>query len=88
MIYQHLKTGEDPQSLQLNNIDIWVHVYDLPHGRVTEKILQSISNYIGEDPNNVTEGWRMNAYKSNNGCKETFEEKNEDQKRRRKLEMV
>lgn len=63
LVYRPLKTGEEPQSLQLNTMDIWVQIYDLPHGMVTEKVLQSIGNYIGEfnktDPNNVTGGWKM-----------------------------
>lgn len=62
LLYQNVKGNEDPHSLQLNTMDIWVQVYDLPTGMVSEKILQSIGNHIGvyvkmEYMNN-TGGWK------------------------------
>lgn len=42
---------------------MWVLLYDLPRGMMSNKILQSIGNYIGtflkEDPNNISGGWKL-----------------------------
>lgn len=46
----------------LNEVDIWIHVYDIPKGFVSEIILQSIANYIGSfmksDPVNLNGVWK------------------------------
>lgn len=46
-------------------MEIWVQVHDLPHGMMTEKILQSIGNYVGvfvkSDPGNFNDAWRTYA---------------------------
>lgn len=61
--YHCLKDNEDPQVVQLNNMDIWVQIYDLPEGLVSENVLQTIGDYVGNfvksDPVNITGGWRM-----------------------------
>lgn len=40
----------------LNEAEIWVQIYDMPKGYVSENILQSVGNYIGvfvkSDPGN------------------------------------
>lgn len=63
MVYHRLRENEDPQTVPLNKMDIWAQVYDLPSGFVSDKILQSIGNYIGlfikTDPVNMTGMWKM-----------------------------
>ena len=63
LVYQCLQDNEDPHDVQLNTIDIWVQVYDLPEGFVSETILKNVGNYVGRfiksDLNNMTGGWRM-----------------------------
>ncbi|XP_074323064.1 uncharacterized protein LOC141660008 [Apium graveolens] len=56
LIYHQLKEGENPQAVDLNKVEMWVQIYDLPTGFVSDRILQSIGNYVGtfvkEDPAN------------------------------------
>lgn len=63
LVYQCIKDSEDPHSIRLNTMDIWVQVYDLPSGFVSENIFCNIGNYIGtfvkSDPGNVNGGWRL-----------------------------
>lgn len=63
LVYKKLEANEDPNQVQLNTIDIWVQVYDLPTGMVSEMILQSIGNHIGlfikMDPSNISGSWRL-----------------------------
>lgn len=58
-----LAGNEDPHHVQLNTVDIWVQVYDLPNGMYSEKILQDIGNYIGSfvmvDGSNNSSAWRL-----------------------------
>ncbi|XP_074360434.1 uncharacterized protein LOC141700626 [Apium graveolens] len=65
LIYHQLKEGEDPHLVQLNQIDIWLQVYDIPNGLLSNRILQSIDNFVGifvkVDPSNITGGWKLYA---------------------------
>lgn len=47
LVYKQLMENEDPKDILLNEADIWIQVYDIPKGLVSEVILQSIANYIG-----------------------------------------
>lgn len=62
LVYHKLQTNEDPYLVLLNSMDIWLQVYDIPKGLVSDKVLQSIGNYVGgfvkTDPMNVKEPWR------------------------------
>ncbi|XP_074356269.1 uncharacterized protein LOC141695969 [Apium graveolens] len=62
LLHQSLKANEDPQRVQLNTMDIWVQIYDLPNGMMSEKVFQSIGNSIGmfvkSDSNNIEGGWK------------------------------
>lgn len=47
MLLQHkLEANEDAHLVKLNKMEIWVHVYDLPTGMLSDKILKSIWNYV------------------------------------------
>lgn len=63
LVYHCLKENEDPHGVKLNNMDIWIQVYDLPNGFVSENIFRHIGNYVGEfvksDPANLNGGWRL-----------------------------
>lgn len=58
-----LEENEDPHRLQLNDMDIWVQIYDLPNGMNSERILQGIGAYIGSfikaDVSNVSGAWKL-----------------------------
>lgn len=47
LVYKQIARDEDPKEVMSNEVDIWVQIYDLPKGFVSEAILQSIANYIG-----------------------------------------
>lgn len=63
LVYHTIKENEDPHTVRLNTMDIWVQVYDLPQGFVSENVLRNIENYVGvfvkSDPANVNGGWRL-----------------------------
>lgn len=64
LLLQHkLESNEDPHIVKLNTTDMWVHVFDLPSGMLTEQVLQSIGNSIGtyvkSDPTNFNGVWKL-----------------------------
>lgn len=62
LIYKQISDDEDPKEVTLNEVDIWVQVYDILKGFVSESILQSVGNSIGNfvksDPANFNGGWK------------------------------
>lgn len=62
LLMAHLQNGENPRNINLNQMELWIQVYDLKIGFMAEKIMQGIGNYIGKFvkgcPNNFTEVWR------------------------------
>lgn len=63
LVMKQLKNNEDPHLVQLQEADIWVQVYDLPHGFASENILKSvgasIGQYIKSDPTNFDGTWKQ-----------------------------
>lgn len=47
-MFHKLGDNEDPHLVQLNSMDIWVQIYDIPMGMISERIIQGIGNYVGE----------------------------------------
>ncbi|KAL8528879.1 hypothetical protein ACS0TY_006375 [Phlomoides rotata] len=43
-----LRKGEHPQRVPLNKLQFWVHIYDLPHGYISEKVGVQLGNFIGK----------------------------------------
>ncbi|XP_074342383.1 uncharacterized protein LOC141679921 [Apium graveolens] len=62
LVSQCLQENEEPHGVNLNRVDIWVQIYDLPNGFISEKILQSIGQYIGvfvkTDPASTNGMWK------------------------------
>lgn len=62
LLMRRLKEGENPRSVELNTMDLWVQVYDLKVGCMSEKILTEVGNNIGKFvsscPTNFHEVWR------------------------------
>lgn len=62
-MFHCLQENEDPHNISFNKVDIWVQVYDLPNGFISDKILKSIGNYIGgfvkADPANMNGMWKL-----------------------------
>lgn len=48
LVYKQMKETDDPQLVTLNEVDIWVQVYDIPKGFISEKILKSVGDYVGK----------------------------------------
>lgn len=46
LLVRRLKDGENPRSVELNTIDLWVQVYDLKIGFMYEKLITEVGNYI------------------------------------------
>lgn len=47
LIISRMKEGEVRRSISLNNLDLWVQVYDLRVGFMSERVLKEVGNYIG-----------------------------------------
>lgn len=62
LLVHRLGADEQPQHVPLFHTTFWIQVYNLPIGFQSEKILQSIGNYIGaflkSDENNFKGIWR------------------------------
>lgn len=62
LVMSRLKDGENPRCVELNSMDLWVQIYDLKAGFMTERIVQEIGNYVGNfvasAPTNFTGVWR------------------------------
>uniref|UniRef100_A0A803Q4W9 CCHC-type domain-containing protein n=1 Tax=Cannabis sativa TaxID=3483 RepID=A0A803Q4W9_CANSA len=62
LILHRLKEGENPRSVNLHFLDLWVHIYDLEHGFQSLKVITDIGNLMGKfvesDINNFSGVWR------------------------------
>lgn len=45
-VYHRLLDTEDPHMVKLNEIDIWVQIYDIPKGFISENVLKNVGNSI------------------------------------------
>lgn len=57
-----IKQGEDPTKVPLVEVDIWVQIYDLPVGLMSETVGKQLGNFFGSflqyDSNNNSSIWR------------------------------
>lgn len=62
LVCKRLGPDDIPEKIPLFILDIWVQIFDLPCGYMSEKIAGLIGNhvrsYIFSDPNNLLGGWR------------------------------
>ena len=65
LILRKLGEMEDPREVKLNKMEIWLQVHDLPQGFMSEKILKSIGEFVGEfvklDMTNLDGTWKAFA---------------------------
>lgn len=47
LVIERLKQGENPRTLMLNKMEIWVQLYDLKVGFMSERVLKATGDYIG-----------------------------------------
>ncbi|XP_074374460.1 uncharacterized protein LOC141714863 [Apium graveolens] len=61
-ILHELAPTEDPSMVKLQNADIWVQIYDIPRGFLSENILRSVGDLVGRyirlDPKNFDGTWK------------------------------
>uniref|UniRef100_A0A803NYV8 DUF4283 domain-containing protein n=1 Tax=Cannabis sativa TaxID=3483 RepID=A0A803NYV8_CANSA len=61
-VFERLHYGQDPRSLTINHLDIWVQVHGLMPGFKSDHVLRELGNYIGTfvktDPKNFQGIWR------------------------------
>lgn len=62
LIISRMQEGLNPRCMPLNNIDLWVQIYDLQPGFMSEKVLMEVGNQIGvfvhSCPSNFKGSWR------------------------------
>lgn len=62
LVFHHLSENEDPHLVTLQEVDIWVQIYDIPKGFVSETVLKNIRDsfgcYIKSDPSNFNNIWK------------------------------
>lgn len=62
MVTKRLKDGDNPRTLEINKIDLWVQLHGMSAGFMSQRVATDIGNYIGSyvegDPNNFVGVWR------------------------------
>lgn len=62
LILQRLREGDNPRTVEVNEIDLWVQLHDMSAGFMSQCVATDIGNYIGiyidGDPNNFVGVWR------------------------------
>lgn len=63
LIFHQLKDYEDPHMVKLHEFEIWMQIYDMSRGCVSENIMknvgQSFGRYIKLDPYNFDGLWKQ-----------------------------
>lgn len=62
LVFHQLEKSEDPYRVALQDMEIWVQVYDIPRGFLSKNILKrvgaSIGKYVKSDPANFDGTWK------------------------------
>lgn len=62
LVFERLKEGDNPRTISINKMDIWVQLHNMSAGFMSQRVVQDIGNYIGEfvesDANNFVGVWR------------------------------
>lgn len=62
LVFQRLKEGDNPHSMEINKIHRWVQLYNMSSGFMSQRVVKDIGDYIGDffesDPNNFIGVWR------------------------------
>ncbi|ONK81415.1 uncharacterized protein A4U43_C01F28970 [Asparagus officinalis] len=62
LLLKHLQEDENPSSIELVHMNLWVQIYDVPVGFRSERVLVQIGNFVGSflssDPKNFSGGWK------------------------------
>lgn len=62
LVCNQLVSSEDPHTVKLQEADVWIQVYDIPKGLISENVLKNVGNAIGRyvksDPANFNGMWK------------------------------
>ncbi|KAL8096581.1 hypothetical protein AgCh_037515 [Apium graveolens] len=62
LVVNEIKAGEDPVKVQLNEVEMWIQIYNLPMGYMTESVGKQLGNFFGKfisyDSSNDSSIWR------------------------------
>lgn len=62
LIIERMQDGDHPRSMKLDKLNLWVQIYDLPIGFMTERVVKEVGNFIGEYGEscgrNFSGGWK------------------------------
>lgn len=62
LIFERLKEGENPRTLLVNKLDVWVQLHDMETGYMSQRVVKDIRDYAGkfvESDTNIFVGvWR------------------------------
>lgn len=62
MIFEHMKEGDNPKTLEINKLDLWVQLHGMNAGFMSQRVVTDVGNYIGKfvesDENNFVGVWR------------------------------
>lgn len=54
--------GNNPRCMQLDSLDLWVQIHELPVGCMSERVIQEVGNFVGtyveSCPKNFVGGWK------------------------------
>ena len=48
LLMKELAPGLNPSTIPLYTMNIWIQIYDLPCGLLSERVVQDLGNYLGE----------------------------------------
>lgn len=62
LVLHQLEKGEDPSTVKLQYVEMWVQIYDIPRGMLSENILRNVGATIGKfirmDTNTLDGVWK------------------------------
>ncbi|XP_074327536.1 uncharacterized protein LOC141665451 [Apium graveolens] len=62
LVFVRLKEGDNPRTVQINNLDVWVQLHEIQTGYMSQRVVQDVGNYLGKfiesDSNNFVGVWR------------------------------
>lgn len=47
LVIERLKEGDNPQTTDLNKLDLWIQLHSMTAGFMSERVARDIGNYIG-----------------------------------------
>ncbi|XP_074352285.1 uncharacterized protein LOC141691445 [Apium graveolens] len=62
LIFERLKDDENPKTIAINKLDVWVQLHDMETGFISLRVVKDIGDYVGtfleSDANNFVGVWR------------------------------